>query len=149
MNHADRAEALFRAGYNCAQAVLCAFSDRTGLEDDTAARLSSSFGGGLARMREVCGAVSGAAMVLGLLRGYTDPDDREAKRRHYALVQELAARFRTENGSIICRELLRSSGASGGLIPEERTPQYYAKRPCPELVRQAAQIVEELLGESN
>ena len=94
MTHGELAEQYFLEGYNCSQAVLLAFSDRTGLDKETAARLASSFGGGLARMREVCGAVSGAAMVLGLVRGYADPKDAEAKKAHYHLVQRFAELFR-------------------------------------------------------
>lgn len=145
-DYGNRAEELFREGYNCAQAVLCAFEDVTGLNRDTAAALSSSFGGGLGRMREVCGAVSGGAMVLGMVKGYTDPQDAQAKRSHYQLVQEFARRFKEENGSIICRELLNGVGASAGGEPEERTPRYYQKRPCPELCKCAGDIVAELLG---
>ena len=145
MTHAQRAEALFYEGYNCAQSVLCAFEDVTGIERETAAKLASSFGGGLGRMREVCGAVSGAAMVLGLAKGYSDPEDFDAKKAHYALIQEFAARFKEQNGSIICRELLSGSGASNGFTPERRTDGYYQKRPCAELCRCAAEIVEGLL----
>ena len=145
-DYGDRAERLFREGYNCAQSVLLAFSDVTGLEDDTALRMSSSFGGGLGRMREVCGAVSGAAMVLGLVRGYSNPEDHQAKREHYALVQEFARRFKEKNGSIICRELLSGTNTKKGNGPEERTAAYYHKRPCAELCRQAAEIVGEMLA---
>ncbi len=145
MNHPELAEKLFRDGYNCSQAVLCAFGDMTGLEHETAARLSSSFGGGLGRMREVCGAVSGAAMVLGLLRGCGDPENSAAKAEHYRLIQEFARRFKEENGSIICRELLSGTAVRSGGAPEERTPEYYKKRPCPELVSQAARILDEML----
>lgn len=144
-DHGALAEDNFRKGYNCAQSVVLAFGDLTGLDDDTAARLSSSFGGGLGRMREVCGAVSGAAIVLGLLRGYSYPDDSEAKKAHYHLVQEFARRFKEENGSIICRELLSGTAVKGGGDPEARTTEYYQKRPCPMLCRQAAQIIEELI----
>ena len=145
MTHAQKAEALFYEGYNCAQSVLLAFEDVTGFERETAAKLASSFGGGLGRMREVCGAVSGAAMVLGLAKGYSDPEDFDAKKAHYALIQEFAARFKEQNGSIICRELLSGSGASNGFTPERRTDGYYQKRPCAELCRCAAEIVEGLL----
>ena len=95
MTHGERAEEFFRQGYNCAQSVLLAFGDITGLEDETALKLSSSFGGGLGRLREVCGAVSGACMALGMIKGYTDPDDREAKKAQYRLVQDFAERART------------------------------------------------------
>jgi len=144
--HGKIAEELFREGYNCAQAVLIAFGDVTGLDKETSAKLASSFGGGLGRMREVCGAVSGAAMVLGLVRGYADPTDAEAKKAHYHLVQEFAARFKEQNGSIICRELLSGVSVRKGSDPEARTAEYYKKRPCPELVRQAAEILEEMVN---
>ena len=145
MTHAEKAEALFCEGYNCAQAVLLAFGDITKIKEKTAAMLSSSFGGGLGRMREVCGAVSGASMVLGVLRGYDDPKDSEAKKTHYHLIQEFARRFKEENGSIICRELLSGVKTVGGNDPEARSESYYKKRPCPKLVFQAAKIVDEML----
>ena len=144
--HSTMAKELFKSGYNCAQAVLCAFEDVTGLDRDVALRLASSFGGGLARMREVCGAVSGAAMVLGLVYGSTDPTDHAAKKEHYHRVQEFARRFRELNGSIICRELLAGAGTPGG-DPEQRTAEYYQKRPCAELVAQAAEILDQLFRE--
>ena len=146
-DHGKIAEELFYEGYNCSQAVLLAFEDLTGLEKKTAAMLSSSFGGGLGRMREVCGAVSGAVMVLGLFKGYSDPKSHSEKVAHYRLIQDFAARFKKKNGSIICRDLLNGV-AKEGLIPEERTKEFYQKRPCPALVRQAAEIVDEMLGET-
>ena len=149
IDHAERAKALFLEGYNCAQAVFCAFTDVTGLDMATAARLSSSFGGGLGRLREVCGAVSAASMVLGLVKGYDVPGDRALKARHYALVRDFAARFREATGSINCRALLIQAGvmAETGGEPDERTPEYYEKRPCPNLVWKAARILDEMLGE--
>ena len=151
-DHAERARALFEEGYNCAQAVFCAFTDETGMDFDAAARLASSFGGGLGRLREVCGAVSGAAMVLGCTKGYADPKDAEAKKAHYALVRDFADRFKAEEGTIICRELLERAEVAAASVkpggdPEARTPQYYDARPCPRLVWRAARIVEEMLGE--
>ena len=146
-DHAECARALFLEGYNCSQAVVCAFEDVTGLDRDTAARLASSFGGGLARLREVCGTVSGAALVLGLARGYSDPKDYAAKKAHYARVQEFARRFRAQTGSIVCRELLAGVEVTGGMAPEARTEAYYKKRPCPMLAFTAAQILEEMLSE--
>lgn len=143
--HGMIAERLFREGYNCAQAVLLAFCDETGLDEKTAAMLASSFGGGMGRLREVCGTVSAAAMVLGMLKGYADPSDREAKKAHYRLVREFAERFKEQNSSIICRELLRGVIVSEGGDPEERTKDYYEKRPCPMLARCAAQILDEML----
>ena len=136
-DHVERARELFCQGYNCAQAVLCAFGDVTGLDRDAAARLASSFGGGLGRLREVCGAVSGAAIVLGIARGYDDPTDPEAKKNHYRLIQDFAERFTEANGSIICRELLSGVEATIGGAPEARTETYYAARPCPNLVASA------------
>lgn len=144
-DHAARAEELFRQGYNCSQSVLLAFSNITGLDDDTAAKLASSFGAGLGRMREVCGAVSGAAMVLGIAKGCSDPSDSEAKNEHYRLVREFAERFREQNGSIICRELLAGVQTSPGGDSEARTEEYYKKRPCPELCSRAARILDEML----
>ena len=146
-NHAERARALFMEGYNCAQAVACAFCDETGLGFDETARMASSFGGGLGRLREVCGVVSGAALVLGIVKGYADPKDYAAKKAHYALIQAFTRRFTEKNGSIICRELLAGTGASLGGEPEPRTPEFYEKRPCPALAECAARIVEEMLGE--
>jgi len=145
-DHADKAKALFESGYNCAQAVLCAFEDVTGLDADTAAKIASSFGGGLARMREVCGAVSGAAMVLGMVYGYSDKGATEAKRAHYHLIQDFAAAFRGEKGSIICRELLAGSAVMPGKDPEKRTPEYYKRRPCPDMVWYAAHLVDCVLN---
>ena len=145
-DHADRAKALFESGYNCAQAVLCAFEDVTGLDGETAAKIASSFGGGLARMREICGAVSGAAMVLGLARGYSDPKASDAKKDHYHLIQRYVQACREENGSIICRELLAGSAVIPGSDPEARTHEYYKKRPCPNLVWHAAHLVDKCLN---
>lgn len=147
--HSDLAERLFREGYNCSQAVLLAFSDVTKLDNDTAAKLASSFGGGLGRMREVCGAVSGAAMVLGIAKGYSDSKDNNAKKEHYKLIQDFAARFKEKNGSIICRELLSGVKTTEGKEPEARTQEYYKKRPCPLLVRDAAEILDEMLKGDN
>ena len=147
-NHRERATALFQEGYNCAQAVFCAFADVTGLDLETSARLASSFGGGLGRLREVCGAVSGAAMVLGMAEGYADPKDAQAKKDHYARVRDFAARFREANGSIVCRELLAGGdphAAQPGGEPEARPPEFYKKRPCPELVGMAVDILDEML----
>lgn len=143
--HAQLARSLFLQGYNCSQAVFCAFCDVTGLEIDAAARMASSFGGGLGRLREVCGTVSGAALVLGMVRGYADPKDYAAKKAHYALVQEFAHRFREANGSIVCRELLRGVNVTEGGDPERRTEEYYRKRPCPNLAYFAAEILDGML----
>ncbi|MBQ6961592.1 MAG: C_GCAxxG_C_C family protein [Clostridia bacterium] len=148
MEHAKEAERLFLEGYNCAQAVFCAFRDLTGMELNAAARLSSSFGGGMGRLREVCGTVSGALLALGMLRGYDDPKDPEQKKAHYALVREFARRFREKNETIICRELLKNVPVAPGGTPEERTPDFYARRPCLRLVGEAAAILDEILAET-
>ncbi len=148
-DHAEAAKQLFYQGYNCAQSVFCAFTDVTGYDLDTSARMASSFGGGLGRLRETCGVVSAAALVLGIVKGYDDPSDYDAKKRHYALVREFAERFRAECGSINCRELLTMAGlqpVSGG-EPEERSEEFYRKRPCPKLVCEAARILDEFLSE--
>ena len=145
MNHAEEARRLFLEGYNCSQAVFCAFCDETGLDIDTAARLSSSFGGGIGRLREVCGTVSGALLALGMLKGYSDPKDPQAKPNHYRQVQEYARRFREKNGTIICRELLKGVPVTTGGVPEPRTPEFYARRPCLRLVGEAATILDEML----
>lgn len=148
--HADKAKSLFFEGYNCAQSVFCAFTDVTNLNLNTSARLASSFGGGMGRLREVCGTVSAAAMVLGLAKGYADPKDVQAKKEHYRLVREFSERFRAAEGSIVCRELLARANvdpraAAAGGDPEARTQEYYKKRPCPELVWQAAHILDSML----
>ncbi len=147
MNHADEAQRLFLEGYNCAQAVFCAFCDETGLSLENAARLSSSFGGGMGRLREVCGTVSGALMALGMLRGYSDPADPQAKAEHYRLVQQYAQRFREINGTIICRELLKDVPVTPGGVPEARTPEFYRRRPCLRLAGEAAGLLEQMLQE--
>ncbi|MBQ6526920.1 MAG: C_GCAxxG_C_C family protein [Clostridia bacterium] len=147
INHAEIAKELFLKGYNCAQSVFCAFTDITGYDLDTSARMASSFGGGLGRLRETCGVVSAAALVLGIVKGYDDPVDYEAKKRHYALVREFAAKFQAAHASINCRELLTMAGlqpTSGG-EPEMRTEEFYRKRPCPKLVYDAARILDEML----
>lgn len=140
----EKAKALFREGYNCSQAVFLAFSELHGLEDKSAALIASSFGGGMGRMREVCGAVTGMFMVAGLLFGYDDPKAKEPKAAHYALIQALADEFRAECGSIVCRDLLGGT-ADTGSVPTDRTAEFYKKRPCVELVGLAAHILEKRL----
>lgn len=137
----EKAKALFREGYNCSQAVLIAFEDVTGLDRKTAATLASSFGGGMGRMREVCGAVTGMFMAAGLLFGYDNPEAKTEKAAHYALIQELAGEFRAECGSIVCRDLLGGT-ADTGTVPTDRNAEFYKKRPCVELVGLAAHILK-------
>ena len=136
---------LFLKGYNCAQAVVVAFRDELGLEEEFCAKMASSFGGGMGRMREVCGAVSGMLMVAGLLYGYTQTDDDQKKMAHYALVQELAGKFREQAGSIICREILKNPPSDPA--PTPRTEEYYKQRPCARLVVLATQIMEDYIAE--
>lgn len=142
MSHRDLAITYFKQGFNCAQSVVMAFGDVTGLSEGESARLASSFGGGLGRMREVCGTVSGMAIVVGILYGYDDPKAPGAVQAHYALVQKLAGKFREANGSIVCRELLGDKSAIR-TAPDPRTAEYYKKRPCVELVGMAADILDE------
>ena len=140
MNHSEYAVDLFVKGYSCAQAITVAFCDVTGLTEEFSAKMISSFGGGMGRMREVCGAVSGMLAVAGLLYGYADPEDNAAKMTHYALVQELAGQFREKAGSIICREILKNPPSDPA--PTPRTEAFYKDRPCARLVYLAAQILD-------
>lgn len=146
MDHSIYAAELFLKGYNCAQAVAVAFSDVTGLDEKLSAKLISSFGGGMGRMREVCGAVSGMLMVAGYLYGYDDPQDNKAKMEHYALVQHLAGKFREQAGSIVCREILNNPPSDPK--PTPRTEAFYRQRPCARLVVLAAQILDEYIAQN-
>ena len=145
MDHSMLAAELFLKGYNCAQAVVVAFSDVTGLEEDFSARMASSFGGGMGRMREVCGAVSGMLMVAGLLYGYDSFDDDTAKKAHYSLVQNLAGQFREQVGSIVCRDILKNPPSDPA--PSPRTAEYYKQRPCARMVVLAARILDHYISE--
>lgn len=145
MTHEEKARELFLEGYNCTQAVVAAFCDEMNIDKETALRMASSFGGGMGRLREVCGTVSGMFLVAGYYYGYDDPKDFQAKSRHYERIQELAARFRKENQSIVCRELLGLKEKQSSPAPEPRTEEYYKKRPCPELAACAARILEEYM----
>lgn len=136
----ERGEELFAQGYNCAQAVLLAFSDVTHLDDDAAAKIAGAFGGGMAQMREVCGTVTGAFMVLGLMDGTTDPKDREARHHLYDKGREFAEAFRSEQGSIICGELLGLRPFPSGSAEKRR------KTPCGKLVRFAIELLEDRFG---
>ena len=139
----ELAQQNFLCGYNCAQVAFC---DELCMTREQAAALAASFGGGMGRMREVCGACSAAFAALGMLYGYDRPGDDEAKAAHYALVQDFARRFKERTGTIICRELLANQ-ADTSPVPEPRTEKYYKKRPCALLVQDAAEIVEEMLKE--
>ena len=149
MSRADIAKQNFLKGYTCAQAVLLAFSDITGADEETAMKISLPFGGGMGRLREVCGTVSGMFIVAGFFDGYSSPGAKSEKAKLYSLVQTLADEFRKRNGSIICRELLGLTGNKFSPVPEERTEEYYKKRPCPELCRISADIAATVLGIDN
>ena len=136
----------FTEGYNCAQAVALAYADIIDLDKQTIARMAASFGGGLSRLREVCGAVSGMAFVAGALIPADNPQNTIAKRENYTLMQSFAEGFRKENGSIICRELLGLTQTKDEPTPSERTAEYYRKRPCVEYVAIAARIIGEYLA---
>ena len=143
--YGDQAHAAFLRGCNCSQAVVVPFAPLMGMTEEQALRLAGGFGGGVGRMREVCGAFSGIVMVLGALYGFTDPKDKSA---FYAEVQALAREFCARNGkgTLICRELLGLDKAEGTPVAEERTAEYYQKRPCPMLVRVAADVMAEYMA---
>ena len=145
---AEQAVTYFKSGYNCAQSVYMAYADLFGMDPKTAAVIAAPMGAGIGRMREVCGTVSGAALVAGLAVPCDDPHDLTSKTRCYALVQQVAERFRQENGSIICRELLGIAPIKESPVPSPRTEAYYKKRPCVELVRMSATFIGEALKQS-
>ncbi len=144
----DKAYELFLSGYGCTQSVLGAFAEELGLDFDTAMKLASGFGGGMGRMREVCGTFSGIVIVLGMVYGYSDPKALNAKKELYEKIRLLAEKFRSDNKSIICRELLGLKSAEKSAEPEPRTAEYYKKRPCPELCRYAADLLEDYIKEN-
>ena len=138
----QKAVELFKSGYNCSQSVVAAFADMYGFTQEQALRMAASFGGGIGRMRETCGAACGLFLVAGLKTGATEAADREGKAANYAVVQELAAEFKKRNGSLICAELLGLKKKKPvSTIPEERTAQYYSKRPCAKMVEEAEIIL--------
>ena len=142
MNHSTHAAQLFVDGYNCAQSIAVAFSDVTGLTPEMSAKMVSAFGGGMGRLREVCGAVSGMFFVLSVLYGYEAPNPAKQK-EIYSAVQELAEKFRAQNGSIICREILKNPPSDPN--PTPRTAEFYRVRPCTRMVIVAAEILDEYI----
>ncbi len=144
---AEYARDLFKEGYNCSQAVFTVFAEMMGMKRETALMISSSFGGGMGRMREVCGAVSGMFMAAGLIYGYDSAVDNASKAEHYKRIQLLAQKFKDKNnnGTIVCRELLNIGDKKESYVPEKRTESYYKKRPCSELVYDAAEIFSEYI----
>ena len=134
MNRVEKAEALFKSGCNCSQSVFAAFADEFGLDEEMAKRIACGLGGGVGRMREVCGAVSGASLVIGMRLG---PDKTKA----YPAIQDFCAKFKEKAGSIVCRELLEGTGATSGGLPDARTVEYYENRPCLGLVKLAVSLL--------
>ena len=145
----ERARNYFLEGYNCAQAVVMAYDDVMTMDVEALARLAAPFGGGMGRMREVCGTVSGMTFVAGALAPSADPKNLEERKNNYALVQHFADLFRRENGDIVCRRLLGLEPMvekSETAMPSERTAEYYKKRPCVEYVACATRIVAEYIN---
>ena len=147
----ERAVAFFKEGYNCSQSVVAAYADMYGYTTEQALMMSASFGAGIGRMRETCGAACGMFLLAGLQTGCTDPKDAAGKGANYAVVQDLAAKFAHINGSIVCAELLglrekSQSGIGSPTAPQERNAEYYKKRPCVEMVRSAATLFGEYLN---
>lgn len=147
MTHRAIAENYFVSGYNCAQAVLCAYCDLTGIDNETALRFASSFGGGMGKLREVCGALSGAFAVVGLLYGGYDVNDNNKKSEHYALVRRIAEEFKELHSTINCGELVEGIANAKGSNPAERTPEYYKTRPCARFVGDACDILDKIIAE--
>ena len=147
-NRVERAVELFRQGYGCCQSVVAAFADLYGFTEEQAARIGAGFGGGVGRMRMMCGAVSGLVVLAGMKEGQTEGSDRTGKAECYKTVQELVSRFGDANGSIICEELLGLKGPipKGNYVPDARNADYYAKRPCAAKVESAARIFADYLA---
>lgn len=145
----DKARKLFREGYNCAQSVFCAFCEDLNIDFETALKLSSSFGGGMGRLREVCGAVSAMFMIAGLKYGYTTPNNDVIKGKHYARIQDLADKFKQKHDTIICREILGLEEGQDTPIPSKRTEEYYKTRPCEECIATAANIISNYIFKNN
>ncbi|MEF9970425.1 MAG: C-GCAxxG-C-C family protein [Ruthenibacterium sp.] len=145
MTKGEKAEALFKEGYNCSQSVACAFAEEIGLPIETVAKMMSGFGGGVGRLREICGAVSGMTFVTSTLCGYSDPTATDEKTDVYTMIQTLAGSFKEKTGSIICRELLAlpETDAPISAVASARTPAYYQKRPCAMLCHIAADLAAE------
>lgn len=142
------ADEYFKSGYNCAQALFLTYAEKYGFNKETALKLSSSFGGGMGRLREVCGAVSAMFMIAGLEKGYSENNNDELKTKHYALIQKLAHEFRQKHGTIICRELLGLDGEDNP-IPSKRTSRYYEERPCEDFIKDACKILDDFMAKSD
>lgn len=147
MTRREAAIANFMKGYNCSQSIVLAFEDMLPVDKTILSKMASSFGGGMGRLREVCGSVTGMFMVVGLLYGYDGPETSQVKADHYARIQELAHRFEEKHGSIVCREMLGLNVRHDIPVPEARTAEYYKKRPCAEIIGDAAEILEQFINE--
>lgn len=145
MSRVEEAVRTFESGYNCAQSVFVTYADLFGMDRQTALKISCPMGGGVGRMREVCGAVSAMSMLAGLKYGNTDPDDQEAKTYMYQLVQDMSSRFRQDMDSIVCRELLKDVPLSTGAAPQKRDKTFYETRPCSRIIALASKIIEDML----
>ena len=148
MTRREKAMANFKKGYNCSQSIILAYQDMIPIDKSILSKMASSFGGGMGRLREVCGSVSGMFLIAGVLYGYDEPETGQVKAEHYARIQELARRFEEKHGSIICREMLGLSVKHDVPVPEARTSEYYKKRPCAEIIGDAAEIIEQYIKEN-
>ncbi|MFR1672139.1 MAG: C-GCAxxG-C-C family protein [Candidatus Gastranaerophilaceae bacterium] len=146
-DYSEKGRKLFKEGYNCAQSVFCTFAEEIGMDFNSALKLSSSFGGGMGRLREVCGAVSAIFMIAGIKYGYTTPNDDKTKAEHYTRIQKLADKFKEKHKTIICRELLGLDVQTDSPIPSKRTEEYYQTRPCEELIANACEIIADYIKE--
>ena len=144
-NYSEKAVENFKLGYNCAQSVFLTFAEEFGIDKEMALKISSSFGGGMGRLREVCGAVTSMFAIAGLKYGYTSSDDDIAKTKHYELIQILAKEFESEFGTIICRKLLNLPEGADSPVPSKRTEEYYQERPCEDFIKKASEIIEKRL----
>ena len=144
MKNKDIAKQYFEQGYNCAQSVFLTYAHEFGIEKELALKLSSSFGGGMGRLREVCGAVSAMFAIVGLRYGYTENNNDELKAKHYELIQKLAQEFKNKHNTIICRELLGKEDEIITHVPLPRTEQYYEERPCSKFIQSACDILDKL-----
>lgn len=148
MDRGETAKQYFLSGYNCAQAVALAYADKLNMEPELIAKSVSGYGGGMGRMREVCGSISGAVFVISYLYGYSDPNAFDEKKTLYQDIQSVCKAFQKENGSIICRELLSMPNIGADIpTPEKRSEKYYKKRPCADIVKCSAQILEEFINQ--
>ena len=142
---AKKASELFLMGYGCSQSILGAFADEAGIDQKTAMKIASGFGGGMGRMREVCGAMTGSFMVLGLIYGFDQPSAAK-KAQIYEHIKAVADEFKKQSNTIICRELLQNVKITVGSVPEERTDDYYKRRPCLAHIIRAAEILEDYIN---